>query len=808
MMIKNYFKIAFRNMLKHKTYATINIFGMSLAFLCGLLLFLNAFFELSFDDFFPDGNRIYKVYNYANNETGPERGSTMAYPAAPTFKKEINEIEFSTRFMWGGSHVKYQNKKIDLQINFVDKDFFKVFDFGIASGNKANPLDDLTSAVITKYAAKKIFNTENPIGKTISIKVQGEWKDLTITAVTENFPENSSIKFDIIARPELRSDFAENKENWSMQHHDVYVKLGSNTTQNIVQQKLRDVYKKHIPIDSTEVIKSGYKKDENGDYFSFRLLPINQVHFDNEIGSGDSTVSKTYIYTLLLICFFILAIASFNFINLNIARSFTRAKEVGVRKSLGASSNQIFLQVWGESIMVCIFALLVGIIAAILLIPYFNQLFDAKLSLNIFKNPIILFSIFIGLCIISLIAGGYPAYIISKYNTASVLKGKVSLKKPGFFRNTLIVLQFGMACLLMTCTLIAYNQFDYMCSMPLGFNKEAVISVPLRSDMNGRQIINQLRNKLGNQTSIVSITGSNINFGIGKDGGTSMMSRGFGYKDKSIFTNWMTVDYDFLKTMDIKLLNGRDFSTAFVSDTIEGVLVTQAMAKQFGVDNALGLSFTIDSTMPNLKIVGIISDFHLYSLHKETEALTIDIAPASPLSYAFIKTKSQNPKAVMNMVNQAFKEILPGKEIEASFLNENTERWYQKEKRLSMLLGISSIVAILLSCLGLFALALLMIQQRIKEIGVRKVLGASVFSINQLLAKDFMKLVLISIILASPIAWFLMNQWLQDFPYRIHIQWQTFALVSLVAIAISLITISFHTIKASLQKPVNNLRSE
>lgn len=287
-----------------------------------------------------------------------------------------------------------------------------------------------------------------------------------------------------------------------------------------------------------------------------------------------------------------------------------------------------------------------------------------------------------------------------------------------------------------------------------------------------------------------------------------MMSRGFGYKDKSIFSNWMSVDYDFLKTMDIKLLQGRDFSRDFISDTTEGIIVTEAMAKQFGSNNPLGLSFSIDTAMPSLKIVGIISDFHLYSLHKETEALTIDISPASPLSYAFIKTNSQNPIAVMNLVKKAFQEIHPGKAFEASFLNENTERWYQKEKRLSMLLGISSIVAIVLSCLGLFALALLMIQQRIKEIGVRKVLGASVFSINQLLAKDFIKLVLVSIIIATPIAWYLMNKWLQDFPYRIQIQWHTFAIVSAVAIAISLITISFHTIKASIQKPVNNLRSE
>lgn len=807
-MIANYFKIAIRSMMKHKIYATINIFGMSLAFLCGLLLFLNAFFELSFDDFFPDGNRIYKVYNYAVNAEGPDRGATMAYPAAPTFKKEIEDIEYSTRFMWGGNNVTYKGKKLDLQVNFVDKDFFKVFDFGIESGNKSNPLDNPGSVVITKSAAKKIFNNENPIGKTIQIKVQNEWKELTVTAVANDFPENSSIKFDLLARPELRPDYAVNKNNWNMQHHEVYIKLTASASQKNVEKKLRLLRQKNIPTDTLELIKSGYRKDENGDFVSFRLLPINQIHFDNEIGSGHSTVSKTYIYSLLLICFFILSIACFNFINLNIAQSFTRAKEVGVRKSLGASTKQIFVQVWGESFMICILALAVGIISSVLLIPYFNQLFDAKLTLNIFKNPYTFVYIFTGLFIISLFAGGYPALIISKYSTASVLKGKVSLKKPGIFRNTLIVIQFAMACLLMTCTIIAYNQFNYMCNMPLGFNKNAVISVPLQGDVNGRQIINQLRNKLISQPSILSITGSNINFGIGKDGSTSMMSRGFNFKDKSVFTNWMSVDYDFLKTMDIKLLQGRDFSPSAVSDTAEGVIVSETMAAQFGEKEVLGLNFSLDTAMPKLKIVGTFADFHLYSLHNKSEALTIDIHPQTSISYALIKTNGKNPKAAMSLVENALKEIQPGKLFEASFLNENTERWYQKEKRLSILLGISSVIAILLSCLGLFALALLMIQQRIKEIGIRKIMGASVLSINTLLTKDFMKLVIISIIIATPAAWILMNKWLQDFPYRIQINWKTSAIVSLAAITISLITVSFHTIKAALQKPVKNLRTE
>jgi putative ABC transport system permease protein len=807
-MFKNYFKIALRNLLKNKTYSIINVFGLAIAFLCSILLFLNAYDELSFDNFHLDKDRIYKCYNYSNGADGEQLSGAMGYPVAPTLKTEVPEIEAATRYMWSGGGVEYQGKKLDLQVNLVDNYFFNVFTFPLLKGDKLTPLADVGNVVISEYAAKRIFNKQDAIGKTLKVKVSGEWKDLVVSAVAKDFPKNSSITFDVLVRPELNRDYELNKANWNNQHHDVYVKISAKASKENVENKFRYLIKKYQVADSMFMKRQGYKADEKGDYLSLKLLPISEIHFHSSLGVGNNITSRTYIYTLLLISFFILAIACFNFINLTIAQSFTRAKEVGIRKCLGADRKQIFVQISGESFLICTIALSIGLVFATLVFPYFNQLFGAHLSLNFFYKPSTIFMIISSTLFVSFFAGGYPAYIVSKLNTTSVLKGKLTLKKSGFFRNALIVLQFSMACLLMICTIVAYKQFEYMRTMPLGFNKESIISIPLSNRKNGRATLNQFRNRLASQASILSITGTNINIGLGKDGNRSKQSTGFGFKDKSILTNWLSADYDFLKTLGIKLIKGRDFSKDYATDTVSNVLVTESMAKQFMEKEILGLTFSIDSAKPPFKIIGLIPDFHLYSLHEKTEPLTIDMSSNNSIGYVLIKTTSANPLALMNQLERIFKEVEPDKEFKGSFMDENTDRWYNKEKKLSLLLGTSSIIAIVLSCLGLFALALLMIQQRIKEIGVRKVLGASIFNINNLLTKDFLKLVIAAIVIASPIAWWIMNEWLQDFPYRTSISWLVFIAVGLAAMTISLATISFNTIKAALANPVKNLRTE
>ncbi len=810
-MFRNYMITAVRNLIQHKTYTGINVFGLAIAFLCSILLFLNARFELSFDDFYPDSDRIFKVYKRANHVSNGEKlASGMPYPVTPALKAEIPEIEAVSRYASGGGGVEYKDKRVNIQINLVDNDFFRIFSVPFAKGNAHNPLVDLGNAVISESAAGIIFNTEDPIGKRISVKVDDQWKEVTVSAVVKDCPKNASIAYDVLVNSELSSQYAENKTNWFASSHDVYIKLKPNGSQKSVEDKCRWMLAKYHAIDSVYMKGAGFIRDEKGDYQAYRLLPLNEFHYHRAVGSGN-VISKTYVYTILLVSFFILAIACFNFINLNIARSFTRSKEVGVRKSLGAGKKQIFIQIWSESLLVCSISLMIGLVAAIWLFPFFNKLFDAHLRLSFFYQPATIVLFILGLLLVSLVAGGYPAYIISRLNPASVLKGAVSLKKPGVFRNSLIIFQFAIACFLMSCTLIAYKQFEFMRSMPLGFNKESVISVPLADIKQGRAILNGFRNRLASDPSIISISGANINIGLGKDGNRSKSTTSFVYKDKGLSTNWMTVDYDFLKTLDIKLLDGRDFSKAYGTDSLTGVLVTESLAKQFGEKEVTGISFSIDSTIPDYSIVGVISDFHIYSLRRKSEPLVLDLSgiePIEPIRYVFVKTNAVNPLHAMQAIEKAYKELEPGKEFRASFLDENTNNWYTKEKQLSILLAISAIIAVVLSCLGLFALVLLMIRQRVKEIGVRKVLGASVFTINGLLVKDFLKLVLISILIASPFAWWVMSIWLRDFPYHTSISIWLFLSIGTIVLLISLITICFHTIKAATSNPVKSLRTE
>ena len=806
-MLKNYLTIAFRNLLKNKTHSAINIFGLAVAFVCSILLFLTAYFDFSYDNFHADKERIYKVYQFANKAQGEELGSGMSYPTAPTIKNEIQDIEYSSRYQTGGSLVNYHNKEINVGISYVDNDFLNIFSFPVLSGNKANPLAELGNVVITETTAKKVFNTEDPIGKVIKVKVSGEWKDLAVTAVLKELPRNSSIAFDVLARPELRKDYAKNKDNWNMQNHAVYVKLSPTALQKNVEEKLRYIVKKVHPIDEPFLKGQGYVANAQGDYFGMRLLPLMEEHFNGAIGSGNTT-SKTYLYMIVLIGFFIMAIACFNFINLNVARAFTRMKEVGVRKCLGANKSQIFTQIWGESLIICTIAFLIGILGATILLPEYNKLMNARLNLSLFKEPLTIVGLIAGMVLVSLLAGGYPAWIVSKFNTVSVLKGKVSFKKSGIFRNALIVLQFTIACLLMICTVIAFQQFEYMRTKPLGFNQEAVISIPISSYDKGQSILNQFRNRVASQPAILSVTGSDVNIGIGKDGDISKSSSGFGYNGNSIFTNTIHVYYDFLKTMDIKLLEGRDFNASFGTDTLNSVIITEGLAKQFKVKDPIGLAFYSDSSQPKNIIIGVVPDFHLYSLHEDLEPTMLNFAKNGFLGYILVKTTGKNPTQTMAMVENIYKDLEPGKPFQGSFIDENTNRWYEKEKKLSQLLGISSSIAILLSCLGLFAIALLMIEQRVKEIGVRKVLGASVTHITSLLSKDFLQLVIIAILIASPVAWWAMHKWLQDFPYRIAISWWIFILTGLAALLIALFTVSFQAIKAAVANPVKSLRTE
>jgi len=796
--------------LSNKTNAFINIAGLTVSFTVCILLFLMVRFEFSFDRMHKNGDHVFMVYNVSHAPDGDELSNSMSFPAAPAFKSQVPGIVKSSSYMWGGQGVRYKGKDLEKSIVLVDNDFFSMFSFPILSGNKTAPLAGLGDVVLSRATAEAIMGKEDPIGKTITCKVSGVWKDFVVSAVMEDAPENSSMRPLILTRIENHPRYAEEKDNWNNQHHVVYVQTNPAVSRQQAERSLRSLVQKRKLANEENLIKKGYRKDSNGDMSVLKLAPYTSLHFDNQIGLG-STVSKSYLYILVLIAIVVLVIACFNFINLNVARAFTRAREVGVRKTIGAGRGQIFFQLWTESFLLFAIAVILAIGLAMVSLKPFNALFVEKLALGSMIRPMIILSILAGMILVSFLAGGYPAWMVSRFNTVEVLKGKVSVRRSGWVRNGLITFQFVMACLLICSTIVIYRQFQHMRTAPLGYEQESVISIPVKNGEHAGQYIAKMRARLASQPQVLNITGSSANIGIGEDHSQSTTAIGFTYNDRAIMTEMLTVDFDYLETLGIKPIAGRGFSREFATDTsskVENVVVTESVAKQFLEKNVVGLSLSSDTSAPNWHIVGIIPDIHIHSMHEKTRPLTLKMAKQDNLGYILVRTRTQNPLQAMQIVKEAYHAIEPDNATNPSYLSENTSRWYAKEQRLSTIFFSAAAIAVLLSCLGLFAIVSLVIGLRRKEIGVRKVLGASIGGIAVLLSKDFVRLVVLACLIATPIGWYFLNGWLQDFVYRIAISWWIFPLAGLVAMAIALGTISILTIRASLANPVKNLRTE
>lgn len=804
-MFKNYLKIALRNLWKNKGYAFINIVGLSVAFCVSVFLFLTAYFAFSYDNFHADKDRIFQTYFFANDPEGANRTASMPLPITPALKAEYPEIESIARVINGSDVVEYKGKYLDKQIKFTEPDFFKIFTFPFVEGNAQTALQDLSSIVITQHMAKAVFGNEEPVGKRIDVGLEGNKKQYVVTGVLADFPENSSLKFDAFVRTENLGGYQEQKGYWDNYSHNVFLKLKPGVDKLAFEKKLKPFTAKYFSETISKLKKKGAKPDERGDLYSVRLQKLEDIHFDREISGGNDA---SLVYALMGIGIFILLIASINFINLNVARSFIRAREVGVRKSLGALKQQLFFQIWGEAGVVCFLGFLTGIVLAVLLLPAFNATFHSKLSLAYIFEPdklVMLVGLFL---FVTLVAGGYPALQMSKFNAVEVLKGKVSLKRPGVLRNLLIIAQFALSSLLICSTIIAVQQVDHLRKQPLGFEKEQVISIPVGRKVNGQTVLRRMRNRLADDPNIAGITGTGVNLGLGRDRSSSRSVIGFTFKDREVTTDWLHISYDYLKTLNIKLLAGREFNPAYPTDSMGKVIITESMAKAIGEKDPVGKFFQTDTAGIKHQIIGVVPDFNLYSSKWETKPITMYLSHSDGIGYIFVRVMPQSLTTSMEKLKTVWKEITPESEFKGSFIDENTNAWYEEEERLSQVFSLASTVAIILSCLGLFAVALIVIEQRTKEIGVRKVLGASILNLVFVLSREFVKLVLVAILIATPAAWFFMQKWLDNYPYRIEINPLVFIGVGLAAVIVAVATVSFQSIKAALMNPVKSLKSE
>lgn len=808
-MLTNYLKIAFRTLWRSRGYAAINVLGLGVAFCITVFLLLTAYLHLTYDSFHKDGDRIFQTYQFTNDPENPTKNGSMPLPLTTALKADFPDVQAARIVAGRKSLVEVNGKYFDKLINFTDPDFLDIFSFPLLTGNRETALRELSNVVISENMATDLFGTTDAVGKRLKIGSIGSQKDYVVVGVMKDVPDNSSVRFDALARIENSSMYQQGKDNWTDNSHSVFIKLPAQVDQAAFEDRLKPFAQKYFQNQIDGLKKKKAQPDARGDVFAIRLQKLTNVHFNREMSDSRGT-PVAIIYVLLGMAFFILAIACINFINLSIARSFTRAREVGVRKSLGALKSSLFVQIWSESGLICVIGFLFGDLLMYMLMPAFNAQFGAKLKVDYLLQPGFIGLVLVVVLLVTLIAGGYPAWQMAKFNTIEVLKGRVSAKRPGVLRNALIVTQFALSCLLVCCTVIAFQQVGYLRNGPLGFDKEQVISIPVGTQVNGRQVLQRLRNKLANDPTVLAITGTDVNLGKGKDRVSSRSTVGYTFKGRDITSDLLLVDFDYLKTLKIKPVAGRDFDRAYASDSVNRVIITQSMAKMMGVANPVGtlLGDDGDTTGTKSQVIGVVPDFRLYSLSDKANPITMHLSNTETIRYVFVRMAPQSLAGSMEKLKKVWTEVAPQAEFMGTFLDKNVDEWYENEAQLSQVLSLASGVAILLSCIGLFAIALLMIEQRTKEIGIRKVMGATIPGIVLLLSRDFVKLVVIALCIAVPLAWFGMQQWLANYSHRIDISPWVFVVVGLSAIAIALATVSFQSVKAALMNPVKSLRSE
>lgn len=803
-MVRNYIKIAFRSIRKNKTLSGIQVVGLALAIATATLLYLTAMYEFSFDNFHKDKDRIGLLYLKAQPVEGFRYFSSSAAPLAPLVKSTLPGVEQVSRYYNGSVVLRNGDKQFQSSNKYVDPDFLSIFSFQAVYGND-RPLEDPGNIVIDETMANNLFGTADVVGKSVEVYIQNGWESKTISAVLKKSPANTDLSFQTLLRFEQKPDYWAYKDDWSHEDHAVFVKVvGTKTDDRAFSTAARSFVKLYYKDTANMLKRDGAVADENGDYISMHLLPISRYHLNN-LGLGKAG-SPTFPWILLLISGLILFIAGSNFVNLSLANSLTRNKEIGTRKTLGGSTGRLIGQLWTESLVVCLLALVIGLLLAWWGLKEYNAFMNYHLRLSQLFTPINLLLFVLGFVVLTLFAGGYPAWRIARQNIVQTLKGTATIKS-GLLRNSLTILQFSIAIVLIVATIVVSFQINYLNNRPLGFNKSEVISIPIGGGIDPERALLQMRNELTSQPWVKGVSASDINIGVGRDGNSASSRIGFEHEGRQISTNFMRVDYDYLQTLGIKLLSGRDFDRSFSTDT-SAVLVNKQMADLLGgTDRILNQTVNMEGRP---QIIGVFDDFNFQNLRQKVAPLTLTINPATsfPVEYIFVRVQTANLAQSMGRVEVLWKKVNPEASDAPSYLDENTQKMYRSEQRMSRIVISAAIIAIAVSCMGLFALALLAINRRIKEIGVRKVLGSSVSNIVLLLSKDYLKLILIAFVVAVPFSWWIMQHWLQNFAYHIHLRWWMPAAAGVMTLAVALLTVSLKAMQAARANPVEALRDE
>jgi putative ABC transport system permease protein len=802
-MFWSYVKVSLRNMIRQKGYSLINVVGLAVGMACCMLIMLWVANELSFDNFHENADRIYRLSHHLTIGGSERRGASGSAPMAPAILQEYPEVVNAARFTGENRMlVQHQEKAFyEEGIRYADNSIFELFTFPMIKGDVGSALKAPHSVVITQEIAGKYFGDEDPVGKTLRMDNQ---TDFTITGVAEDVPQNSHFDFDLLCSFEtLYAEERQGLDVWGWFGYYTYLLLDHKSDWKELEEKFPALIETHM----------GATLQRVGASLELFLQPLASIHLhsklDGELSPGGDI---GYIYLFSAIAVFILMIACINFVNLSTARSATRAKEVGVRKTLGAGRGKLIRQFLGETLIYALLSVAVTFILVELSLPLFNSIAGSQLSVNYLETWWVIPGLVCLALAVGVAAGSYPAFFLSSFRPVNVLKGAfmagaVNLR----FRNLLVVIQFVISVALIIGTITIYQQIAFMKDKELGFDKEQVLVIPDVGDVT-QQSIGSIKEELSGLAGVMNVAASNT---VPGRGGmmTNFVPEGFS-EDESQLMRTVNVDHDFIATLGLELVAGRNFSADLATDVEESAIINATAAREFGWKDPLGriikrriLGEAGEPQLVPTKVIGVVKDFHLNSLHTQIEPLYMAYA-IEDLNTISVRVMPDNLRKTVGLLENKWKQIAPGHPLDYYFLDQSFDGMYRAEERLGHMALSFSLLAIFLGCVGLFGLSACTAEQRTKEIGIRKVLGASVPSILKLLSKKTVLLMMIATAMAAPAAYYALSRWLQDFAYRISIGWETIALAAVLALLIALATEGYHAVKAALTNPVETLRYE
>jgi len=808
-MLKNYFRVAIRNLWKDKGFSAINIIGLAAGLATCLLITLFVVDELSYDSFNEKADRIYRLHaelklNGAgfNSITVPPQMGPVLVKEYPQIKNFVRLIDTRELLVKKGDETIMEQHSV-----FADSSIFDVFSLQLIAGNAKTALTQPNTMVISESMAKKYFGNAGAIGKSL---LTANTRNYKITGVIRDLPAQSHVHFNFI---KAMSEIQDSRNNeWLSNNYITYILAQPGTSQQYIDKAIAQTIKKYLEPQLVSMVHTDLAGlDKAGGYFKYNSMPLMQIHLHSNLSYElEANGNLQYVYIFIVVAIFILLIACVNFMNLSTARSAGRSKEVGVRKVLGSQRSGLITQFLAESILTTLLALVLAVIIAALMLPLFNQLSGKEISLGLFAKPWLLPALLVTGGVVGLLAGSYPAFYLSSFRPIEVLKGKLTAGfKNGWLRNSLVVFQFAIAIVLIVGTLVIRNQLNYIRNTNIGYNREQVLTLKntyslwVHAKTFKEEALKIPGIASATMTRDLPNTGSHDINGIFKDASLNASS--------SIIMSTWNVDADFVPTLGMQIVKGRNFSPQMLTDTF-AVLVNETGAKMLGFADPINQVVYRpqgDSMKTQAyRIIGIIKDFHAGSLHEKIGPSLFHLSEErGAISF---RIRSKNIPAVIAQLEKKYHSVekMAGQPFLYSFMDDDFNALYKSDQRTGNLFISFAVLAIFIACLGLFGLVTYAAEQRIKEIGVRKVLGASVGSIVRLLSKDFLKLVLLATLIAVPFAWWVMSKWLQDFAYRTNMSWMDFVMAALLAAGITIITVCFRAISAARANPVKSLRSE